>query len=603
MVAPRARLVTPPTGVAVVVLVSFGLWALLASRASVPRFFLDELSYMKAGSSLAHGHGLRFRGLAWGYGPLYPIVIAAFTRISSSPEQAYEVVKLANALFFALASIPVYLVARRLLSPRPSAVIAAVAAVIPSSMYVSVVMTEALGYLLAWLAIYAIAVALERPTVMRQLAVLAATGVAVLERPQFVTLFAGYLVGLVLVFAVSPVERARVRGGGIVSMWPSALALVGGCVWVARLLSRAGSKADELSYAPLSHGYNAASVAKWMVYEVGDLGLYLGAIPLIVAPVVVVQLARRAHSGSRPHGSFLGLFVGQSVAGIVMVAAFASTRFGLGILYDRYLFYFVPLWLIALAFWVSAGMPRPVKPLILGAATAVCVLATLPYGEIGRANWFNQFEALATKLWWKVGIVAGKVPVITLRSVAVVFALAVVVLVGVLPRRLAWILVGVIAVVFVVNTSLAWRSAFVAPSAYGLGDGPRSWVDREVGAGSEVAVISVGGTCTSSAIDRTAGLETEFFNTSVNRNLRLGGEGGDAPTALTLDRQGRLSFRSGRPLGTRYVVAPVGVNLNGSRLATGMTSRLALWKLNGAPRVSNARSDGQVLRNVCRASR
>jgi len=568
----------------------------------VPRFFLDELSYMKAGGSLAYGHGLRFRGQTWGYGPLYPVVIAAITRISSAPERAYELVKLANAGFFALTSIPIYLVARRMLSPRKSAAIVAVAALIPSSMYVSVVMTEALGYLLAWLAIYAIAVALERPTVTRQLGVLAATGVAVLERPQFVTLFAGYVLGLALVLALSPTERAAVKRAPV-SLWPSVLALVGGGIWFARLLVGSGRQGNVLSYAPLSHGYNAASVAKWIVYELGDLGLYLGAIPLVVMPIVVVELARRARTGSRHHGSFLGLFVGQNIAGITMVGAFASTRFGLGIVYDRYLFYFVPLWLIAVAFWLDVGMPRPVKPLVLGAATAVCVLATLPYGEIGRANWFNQFEALATKMWWKVGIVAGRLPVITLRSVAVVFAVAVVVLVAVLPLRLSWMYLGVIGVVFVVNSSLAWRSAFVAPSAYGLGDGTRSWVDRELGSEPDVAVVTVGGDCTSSSVDRAAGLETEFFNASVNQNLRLGGEGGRAPTALTLDRRGRLSFRTGESLAARYVVAPVGVAFHGRRLATGMSSRLALWKLNGAPRVSNARSDGQVLRNVCRASR
>lgn len=599
MARPRAHPVTPPTAVAVVALLSFGFWALLASRAAVPRFFLDELAYMRAGTSLAHGHGLRFRGQAWGYGPLYPIVIGGLVRISSAPERAYELVKLVNAMFFALASFPIYLVARRLLAPKPSAVIVAVAALIPSSMYVSVAMTEALGYLLAWLAMYAIALALERPTVVRQLGVLGATGVAVLERPQFVTLFTGYLLGLALVLILSPVGRATIRRAPV-SLWPSLLAIVGGAVWVARLLGRAGNHADTLSYAPLSHGYDPFAVAKWVVYEVGDVGLYLAAIPLVLAPVVAVELTRRARSGSPAHGSFLGLFVGQSVAGIAMVGAFASTRFGLGIVYDRYLFYFVPLWLIAVVYWLGAGMPRPVKPLIVGAVASVGILAAMPYGEIGQANWFNQFEALATKMWWKVGIVAGRVPVITLRSVAVGFALAVVVLVAVLPRRFAWTLVGVIAVVFVVNSTLAWRSAFVAPAAYGLGGGPRSWVDRQLGSAPDAAVITVGGACPSSMIDRAAGLETEFFNVSVDQNLLLGGEGGRAPTALTLDRQGRLSFRSGRSLAFRYLVAPVGVEFNGSRLATGMSSRLALWKLNGAPRVRKARSEGEVLSSVCR---
>ncbi len=553
---------------------------------------------MKAGTSLAQGDGLRFRGESWGFGALYPILIGGVAWISSGPESTYELVKLVNALSFALASIPIYLVARRLLPPRPSVGVVALAALIPSSMYVSVVMTEAVGYLLAWWAIYAIVVALERPTVLRQLGVVGTTGVAVLERPQFVTLFAGYLLGLAVMLSVSPIERAAIRRAPG-SLWPTLLSLVGGGVWIARLLGHSG-RSDALSYAPLARGYDPLAVAKWTVYELGDLGLYLGVVPLVVAPVVVLHLARRARSGSQPHASFLALFVGQNIAGIAMVAAFASTSFGLGIVYDRYLYYFVPLWLIALGFWLHAGAPRPVTPLIVGAVAAVGVVAVLPYGVIGRASWFNQFEALATKLWWKVGSVAARLPLVSLRDVAIAFAVTVVVLVALLPRRFAWTLAAAIAVVFVANSALAWRSAFVDPAAFGIGSpGARSWADDQVGAEAAVAVLTVGGACPAAAVDRFAGLETEFFNLSVRQNVRLGGEGGQAPTAITVATEGRLVFRSGRSFSTPYLVAPPGIAFYGSRLAGGTAAGLVLWKLSDGVRVRNAHSDQQLESQAC----
>ena len=46
-----------------------------------------------------------------------------------------------NALAFALAAVPIYLLARRLLSPWPSVGVSALSIAIPSAMYTSVLMT------------------------------------------------------------------------------------------------------------------------------------------------------------------------------------------------------------------------------------------------------------------------------------------------------------------------------------------------------------------------------------------------------------------------------------------------------------------------------
>ena len=109
---------------------------------------------------------------------------------------AYDLFKAANALFFALTAIPVYLLARRLVSEWWAVLAAALSVAIPSSISVATVMTESLAFFTAAWALYAIMLALERPTTARQLALLAAVAAAFLTRPQFGALYVTWLLGL-----------------------------------------------------------------------------------------------------------------------------------------------------------------------------------------------------------------------------------------------------------------------------------------------------------------------------------------------------------------------------------------------------------------------
>ena len=75
----RVSPVSPWAAITTIALLSFAVWAVLGYEASVPRFFMDELYYMKAGVSFAQGHGLQFEGQSWGYGPLFPLLIAGLS--------------------------------------------------------------------------------------------------------------------------------------------------------------------------------------------------------------------------------------------------------------------------------------------------------------------------------------------------------------------------------------------------------------------------------------------------------------------------------------------------------------------------------------------
>ena len=91
-------------------------------------------------------------------------MLAAIIRLAGSVDAAYDWFKAANALFFALTAVPVYLLARRLVSAWWAVLAAALSVAIPSSISVATVMTESLSFLATGWALYAIALALERPT-------------------------------------------------------------------------------------------------------------------------------------------------------------------------------------------------------------------------------------------------------------------------------------------------------------------------------------------------------------------------------------------------------------------------------------------------------
>jgi hypothetical protein len=142
----------------------FALYAVLALAVDAPRVHPDEERYLIAASSLVEGEGLSLRGEDYGFGPLLALVLAAILRLAGSVDAAYDWFKAANALFFALTAVPVYLLGRRLVSAWWAVLAAALSVAIPSSISVATVMTESLSYLAAAWALYAIALALERPS-------------------------------------------------------------------------------------------------------------------------------------------------------------------------------------------------------------------------------------------------------------------------------------------------------------------------------------------------------------------------------------------------------------------------------------------------------
>ena len=281
-----------------VVLAAAALWGTLGQQIDVPTVFGDELIHWDASRSLAAGDGLEVRDAGYGFGPIYPVLLAPVHLLTADDLSAYQWARLWNALLFALAAVPVYHLARRLLEPGWSLACAALAVAIPSALYTGFVMTEGAAYAACCLALLALARCLERPTVAasaRWRRCARARG----GRP-------------------APARRARSRprrcarrsascshrGLRLPSVEPTSPASgrCSSCSGSGRSRSPCGSRSGTRSrgYGDLWRSYDAVEVARWSWRALAGLGVYLALVPLVLAPAALAALASRAPPAASP---------------------------------------------------------------------------------------------------------------------------------------------------------------------------------------------------------------------------------------------------------------------------------------------------------------
>ena len=594
------RGVGPLVAVAGIVLASFLLYTYLASLVDVPRVHPDEVRYLVAASSLVEGEGLTLRGEEYGFGPLYALLLAAILALSSGVDAAYDVFKAANALLFALTAVPVYLLARRLVSPWWAVCAAGLAAAIPSSISVATVMTESLAYLTAAWALYAIALALERPTLLRQLAVLGTVAAAFLTRAQLGGLYLSWLLALGVLWLIVPERRPRTRQD-VYRLWPSAVPVVlAGLVLAGRLLSGSSPSESLGAYWELWRGYEPFQVLKWVVYHLADIEVYLAVVPLAVAPIVLWRLLRSGRAGAEREASFAALFLSANAVGLLVVAAFTSTPWGYDRLHDRYAFYLLPLWLIVLVVWLADGLPRPLVATAIGVGIALVLPAVLPFRQLANEA---GIDTVPGALWvWVEAQVAGPGPLSGSRLLAV-FVLGLLAAVVLLPRRLALVVPAALLAVFAVTAVLAWDRMIGAPEdAVFAGGLERAWVDELVPEDTRVTKLYLeSDACPTSTLTRHALFLTEFFNETVDRAAYIGPS---LPDGIPLPRvdvaaDGALELEAGEPLVADYVYTQPGIELDGDRVATGTNAGLVLWRVDGPVRIVGADSNGDVRTADC----
>lgn len=585
----------PALALGVVVVGTFVLYTLLALAVDVPRVHPDEVRYIIGASSVVEGEGLSLRGDEYGFGPLHAAVLTAVLWLFGDLESAYPWFKVANALFFALTAVPVYLLARRLVSRWWGVLAAGLSVAIPSSISVGTVMTESMSFLTAAVALYATMLALERPTIRRQLLLLAAIAAAFLTRSQLGVLYLGWLVALALHWWISPAARTSLR-----RLWPSAVPLAAGsAALLARIVSGASPRESLGAYWELWRGYSPFEVAKWVVYHLADIELYLAVIPLAVTPIVLAALIRRGRSGSVADSAFASLFLATNAAGLVVVAAFTSTPWGYDRLHDRYAFYLLPLWLIVFAIWLADGLPRPLVATTIGVVLALVLPAILPFRQLANEA---GIDTVPGALWvWIEQQVAGPGWLSGQRLLAV-FVVGLLAATLFVRRRHALALAGAVLCVFLVTGALAWERLIDAPEdAVFAGGLERSWVDDAVGEDARVTKLYIDTDC-GSAIERHALFLTEAFNAAVDRAAAIGDTvfDGLASERVDVSAAGTVELSPGNPLLADYVLTGPAIGLAGRRVAEGTAAGLVLWDVSGGPvRVVGASSNEELGRMIC----
>ncbi|HWH06394.1 MAG TPA: glycosyltransferase family 39 protein [Gaiellaceae bacterium] len=567
----------PPWGwLAAIVLASFLLRAWLARAMVGPFIMVDELIYAELARSFADGDGFRVRDApASGFSVVYPVVISPAYALFDSLPNAYAAVKTINALVMSLAAVPAYLLARTVVRP-PLALAAAVLAVaLPSMAYTGTVITENLFYPLFLVAVLALVRVLELPSPSRLAVLLGVLALCVLTRLQALALVPAVL--------VAPPLLALLQGRPLrAALRPFALLYAGAAAGLVLLVGAQAARGGSLTgllgaYAIVGErSYDPVEVARFTLYHLAELDLYLGVLP-VAALVLLVALVRRFEP---PVARFLAAALPALACTVILVAAFAS-EFANRI-QERYTFVVAPLVLIALLAWVERGAPRP-RALAVGAAVGAALLPlTIPYERFIETAAISDTLALLP-LWDAYGsLLLDSVDATVLAGgllAALLFLLV--------PGRYALVLPAATLLFLAAVSHNVWRGEYGFPTARvsagalftGIRVGERDWIDRALPDGATAAFVWTGVT------DRFAVNQNEFFNRQVGRVYYIGGPtpGGLAETEVELDeRTGELrTAAAGEVVEADYVLTEDVITPDGSVVARDPGIGITLWRVDG----------------------
>ena len=580
------RLAALPASVwlSALVVASVGARFLLALWIPAPWIFVDELKYSELAKSFGStGHFAIREAAGRGVGPLYPIAIAPAYAIFDNLPHAYVLVKAINSVLMALAAVPTYLLARRLLAKPWSLVAAALALAVPSMVYTGMVMTESLFYPLFLLASLGIVRALERPSAGRQLVALGVIGLALATRAEAVALLAALVTAIVAMCAVDAAEehrRLRALRRCLARYTATWVGLAGGLAGLIGLESARGRSPFALfgdAQGLWHQHYSLTEVARWFLYHLAELDLYVGVLPFAAFLVLATFAWSRR---DRPLRIFAIASLSIVFWLLLTVAVFTSslTRYDPHAdshVIDRYTFYVVPLLLIALLAWITQRAPGSGRKAAVAALLAGGLVLALPYKDLIHDN--SVPDTLGFLPWSTnrhgsivaMPHVAATVGVISLSLAGLFYLLR--------PPRLPFVAPLLVFLLFFTAFGSAQRWYHLEGAA--ASPGPRhDWIDAAIGQKAEAVVIWSGR-------GRPHLIwENEFFNRSVGRVYYLrepSWAGLPEQKLIVRRRSGLLVDEAGRPLRARFALVDPWVVLRGRIVARERTSGMRLYRLTG----------------------
>lgn len=536
-----------------------GACRLSLGRASAEPYVLgDELIYTGLAKSWAFtGTPAVREELEIGHSLLYPLLLAPVYRAASDGVEALTVAKSLNAVLFAAAAIPAYLLARRVATTGWSLAVAALTAAAPWGAYSGLALTESLFYPLVLAYACVLASALEHGGRRREALMLVTLAVLCAVRPQALALAAATLL------AVVGHEALAGRARGAPRRFPLLFGAVPLALAVAVVAPALDLQIPTGSYSVLYSSLgDVVGMAKWTAWTLGMLVLSLGvAAAAAWAPALAGMVRREAPASARAVGITVIALSGGLLGSVALLSA---TPYGLDWLHERNLFYVAPLVLVCVAAWGSTGCSLPLRVTAPSVAVAFALPALLP----SRLVLDRVSNVDAPTVWW-LRQLALDVPSLSWRSWSLVLGgMGIAVLL--LGRSGGRVLFAAALAFLAVSATTDYKSGLSPQEA-----GSFSWVDRALPAGETATLVHVeytlpAGVCAEPARleQQTLGVFTEMLNVRLSRVVHLGGDltrSGLASGALERG-EGGLILEQQQPFTPRYAVLDSRQPIVGSRV-------------------------------------
>lgn len=544
---------------------------LLDHRIPAPWIMGDELLYSELAKSFSEHHQMLFRGQDWPFLSIYPMVVSP-AWLAGSMDTTYGLVKAMNAVLMSLVAVPMFIWARRLVSPLYAAAAAALVLLMPVFVYTNEVMTENLAFPVVMFAFLAIAGALERPTAVRQVLALAAIGLACATRLQALILLVVLPTAIAAkVFLDARAEpppslrRFLVKGAARYAL-TFGLLVFGALAYVGLKVAEGQPLSSLLGqYQGVESGnYPLSAIARWVALHAAELSYSVGLLP-VSAFLILLGLALRRGAPTRPaERALLAVTVASTVWILLQVGAYAS-RYSLRI-EERNMFYLAPLFFLALVVWVDRGLPRPAPLAAVAAFIPVGLLVLLPIEGFLNVSIASDTFAFVPLLRVSSLFSGGT---IDMRILLGLGAMAVALLFVYLPQRVAALALPTGVAAFLALSSwpvigFARTQALGAVFSQGVPPTNLSWVDDRVGTDEHVLFVN---NINLSQNPHTL-WQTEFWNRSVDTVLDV------TDPYIMLGRPASIDTRTGLittsdPIAAgpakraRYAVAPTTLELAG----------------------------------------
>jgi hypothetical protein len=534
------------------------LWLTLAGvlavlTASVVDWYVmtDELLYERLAISIAHLHSPlpHIHGeLIGNVNQLYPLLLAPLFHATLVPSALHDA-HLLNAFVMSSASVPVFLLARRVTqSTRLSYFAAALSVCIPWIALSSFLMTEVVAYPVFVWTVLALHYATVSPRARNDVLLVLALVVATLARTQFAALL------VVLPLALFSHYLAFTPAG---SLWSRLRAAVRDLASAHRELAVGYALLVVAGVALLATGRLSSALGTYSVTAEGDLlpggmgrsllehvapiGLGMGILPFIVG--VAWLLTTLFGPRSREQHAFASIATVAIAILLVEVTSY-DLRFGQGRLHDRYLFYVVPVILIGFV-----AMLRDWRwsrwSLFVSTGLLAMSFAVVPVVRYQKFNVDSPVAVLNDGLLDLTGSVHGA----QLFLAFVAIAVALLVLLGSVllhKRQVVLLLLATAALAIPVQTGLAFNRLLTVDGTSGrpltLDQGVVfDWIDRELGPTAKVTMIPYPFLYGNYWENVAYWWNVEFWNASVQRAAVYEGAFTGTPetfptTALSFDR-------------------------------------------------------------------